>query len=314
MAKRVHTENRDGLMLLTKEIVASFDYFDDKKIIKVTPIKVGLCNLNYRVDCESGTVFFRVFGEIGRELHRAFEFQVQHAGYDLSIAPKPLVHYLASNTPLVFSQWCEALDKANNGVMISEFFEGKRWSDLASVPTHAIEELARQMHCLHNINLTSPCDEHEDGHEVLVHYWSDFRDKNEQASERYKHVNAYLSDLELDDDSLIHRDLNGTNLLIGSERQAIIDWEFCRNGDRYVDFATVIVELELNSKQSALLLESYNKLAKNSADNAKKLRQCQVYYLALCWLWHPNTLSEDEIAAYRSDYSMRLDQLLASAC
>lgn len=299
-------------MLLTKEVVASFDYFDNKVILGVTPIKVGLCNQNYQIDYHGGTVLFRVFGDVAKAEHRGFEFQVQQVVSHLAIAPVPLVHYLVADTPLQFKQWCEAQSKPNNGVMITEFFTGKRWSDITPLSSSAICKLAQQMHCLHNTALSSPLDEHRDGLELLAHYWNAFHDKSLSSIERFERIVTSLSDFSLDSDSLIHRDLNPTNILANADRQVIIDWEFCRNGDRYVDIATIIVELELNARQTTLLLDSYNLSAINKVGNDDKLHQCQIYYLALCWLWQPMTLNQQDSANYHAKYREQLDHLLVA--
>jgi len=297
-------------MSLTAKIISSFDYFDNKEITQVTPIKVGLCNQNYRVDYQGGSILFRVFGEEATESRRHFEFAAQQAANRLAIAPKPLIHYVASNTPLAFNSWCQRGDKPNNGVMISEYFDGQRWSDITPLTDNLLITLAQQLISIHQLELVAPLAEHQDGAEILDHYWQGFGDKNQADFQRYQQVLKAISALELVDDSVIHRDLNATNLLKDSQHQVIIDWEFCSRGDRYIDLATVIVELKLDAHQRELLVTHYNRHSVDTLLSLDKLQCCKIYYLALCWLWQPNMFSGQALVNYRQAYREQLDQLL----
>jgi len=317
-------------MTLPLSVVASFDCFSDKTLVAIHPIKVGLCNHNYQVDYVGGRALLRVFGEGASSQQRAIEFATQQGAHALNIAPKPLCYYPIANTPLKFQQWCDSHAQINCGVMISEFFEGQCWSELSTINDDSLALLAQQMASLHqmtlphnqNTNVDQSFTAPQDGLALLAHYWRCNSDHSAVNKRRYQRVVTKLSSLSLDYDCIIHRDLNATNILSNNDRQVIIDWEFCGEGDRYIDLATVVCELGLTTVQQEWLLlcyqrQCYQRQLSNDGQEPQplsrdKLRLCRIYYLAVCWLWQPEPDRAQVWSDLRAHYCNQLDTLLAN--
>jgi len=297
-------------MSLSPEVVASFDFFDNKDVTAITAIKVGLCNQNYRVDYHGGHVLFRVCGEGASAQQRQYEYAAQNAAYRINIAPKPLKHYPCSDTPPAFNQWCEQSNQINCGVMISEFFDGGRWSDLKDISDESLAKLATQMASLHQMDFSLDEQPH-DGLVLLASYWQCYQDKGPVEVERYQRLTSQLSSLVFTPDCMTHRDLNATNILTNGQQQVIIDWEFCGAGDRYLDLATVIIELGLNHSQLDRLLTCYQQQSTSDVLDSEKLAQCQLYYVAVCWLWQPESITAQAWLEQRDSYGNKLDYLLS---
>lgn len=80
------------------------------------------------------------------------------------------------------------------------------------------------------------------------------------------------------DTSVLHGDLNATNILMSGQNWHFIDWEFCTQGDVRWDLAAVCVEFELNQNETAVLLAAYRNsqnvfFEKQSVENAK----CEIH-------------------------------------
>jgi thiamine kinase-like enzyme len=84
--------------------------------------------------------------------------------------------------------------------------------------------------------------------------------------------------------ALCHHDLNPRNILFqGRTTVTLIDWEYARVNDRYFDLASVLVEFNLNKRDTLTFLRAY--LPRKEKLNTKKLHLYEKAYRALCQLW-----------------------------
>jgi len=302
-------------VLLPVELLRQFDYFNRRTILAISQIHQGLCNKNYRVDCADGSVLFRVFGPEIDEAGRAQEFAMLEFAHQIAIAPRPLAYYGAQRCPESFRRWCHEHKLVNRGAMISEFFDGQRLSQLREINPQQLALLAKQIARLHHHGTTSLTHQSQApyGLALLQQYWQLFKHKNSLSQQRYQGLKNNIAQLSFEHNCLIHGDLNGGNLLINEHRLSIIDWEFCSAGDRYFDLATVMVELDLSDCASKHFVQAYCDNLEITGVNSKKLQSMQVYYLGLCWLWQPNSLSGSALVAYQQRYADKLDQMLGDA-
>lgn len=300
-------------MILSAEIVKQFDYFTDKKVVSVTPISGGLSNHNYRVDLTDCVVLFRIFGGIVTQSNRYAEFASQQLACHLGVAPEPLVHYEASSCPNDFEHWCRCNDVVNNGVMITQFYHGVPLTKDQDIATEQLIALAENMATLHAQPTVSTLNLSHAGPAQLDDYWQLFTEKNAEDCEIYAQLLATLSTLHFEQDTIIHGDLNRSNLLIGEHGQCIVDWEFSVVGDRYFDLATVVIEFSLSCQDTEVLLNHYTAACAVDIDRSR-LRMMTLYYVGLCWLWQgPLPLDAATLESYQQRYKRQVVQLLGAS-
>lgn len=299
-------------MNLSADIIRQFDYFIHKEIVAVTPINGGLCNHNYRVELSDGVVFFRVFGGVVTQSNRYAEFSSQQLAFNVGLAPEPLVHYQPLLCPDDFKHWCQGNGVVNNGAMITEFYPGVPLTKHQQISPEGLTHLAKNMATLHGQPVISALSLSDGGLMQLDDYWQIFNDKSAQHRDIYQQLISTLSTLHFNQDTIIHGDLNRSNLLFSDQGQCIVDWEFSVLGDRYFDLATVSIEFSLSPQDIELLLQRYTKACAENIDRSK-LQLMMLYYVGLCWLWQgPLPLNAATLASYQQRYKHQLVQLLGA--
>lgn len=96
------------------------------------------------------------------------------------------------------------------------------------------------------------------------------------------------------DITVLHGDLNATNILMSDQNWHFIDWEFCTQGDVRWDLAAVCVEFELNQNETAALLSTYRNsqnvfFEKQRVDNTK----CEMH-----------TIKKDDFEMWKKAYAL----------
>lgn len=96
-----------------------------------------------------------------------------------------------------------------------------------------------------------------------------------------------LAGAQADAQSLVlcHNDLLRANRIVSGGRLWAIDWEYCAMGSPWYDLAVVAAGDELDSSDTALLLESYLGRPATVAESTR-LRQCGGVYQYLELLWY----------------------------
>lgn len=297
-------------MLMSHTLVNDLEFFSSQIVSHVAQINTGLCNRNFVVTSNQGQYLLRLFGPALDSQRRCDEFSAQALAYSAKIAPQPFVHYLPHQLPSSWLSWFKAHALPNHGLMLSAFFNGSRWSDMVSYSDDMLAALSNQLARLHQLSMTS-APKAALPMALLKGYWQDYGEKSLQARQRYQQVCAALTQLKLDNRSLIHGDINPTNLLINANEYQIIDWEFSCQGDYHLDLASAIVELNLDTAQSHWFISQYEGRRAGVTVDSQKLTLCKIYYLGFCWLWQPPQAGLLNEADHQQRYSDKLDYLLA---
>ena len=225
-------------------MLKQYELFKDKTIEEFTLLEnQGHCNLNYLLVCENKKYLIRKF-KLSND--RKSEFKIQKLVSKQNIGAIPLL-----------------LDEPN-GLMISEFIEGKHKIKLSQTE---LKKLAYLIKKLHKIKVQKKPN----------YLKQNFKFKDKKALKTFIKLQVFKKE-----PALCHNDLHDKNILFGKNIK-LIDWEYAGVNDKYFDLAPVVIEFKLNSMDEKKFLRSYFK--RTSKVNRKKLALYKIIYKELWKLW-----------------------------
>jgi len=295
--------------------------FSEVTATDISRLSGGLCNVNVKVKQANRIVVIRFLTatDASNSVDRQREFDHQLLAAKANIAPQPHKLYDISWLQCHFGEAWHPLAKQFCGVMVVDYCAGyallsanqSTLAQLQSLGTSLAISLATLVAAVHQLPYqaldqgaclnSSICDEYQSPYKRLNDYWQLVSQGNDSGNEELglqhqlvmTELLKQLKELTPGNLCLIHGDLNGGNIIVGSNQLWLIDWEFSALDDPYIDLASVLVEFNLTPSQRQLFLNQYETAA-TSIDLAR-LALLESYYCALCWLWfklQPSELAE----------------------
>ena len=226
-----------------EDVIARIPMWKDVADLKVSPLRGGMTNQNYRVDVGKESYALRVSGDktdlLG--INREYEYRTQTIAGELGIAPE----VIAFIEP--------------EGYLVTRFIEGR------PIPAEELkqpENLARvasvlnEIHAMPNIpGVFSPF-------LVVRDYTKIATEQNVTFPEKFDWLISQMNDAEaaLMNTSFIprpcHNDLLNGNFLLGNKLY-VLDWEYAGMGDVFFDLANFSNNHELSEDEDHVLLDCY---------------------------------------------------------
>lgn len=203
----------------------------------IEPIAGGRTNENFRVTSGGRTYFARLGVDLPHHgIRRTNEVLSNRLAADAGVAP--------------------AVIHAADGVMVTEFVEGRTLVQGEPLDDHTLVRLARTLRRLGDavVPLDLPA------FDPVAVCRRDFGALPAEtlSSDRRRRVQSILAVAPaLGSDRLIHADLIPENVIVSDERVAIVDWEYSGRGDQAVDVASVILHFGLEPGQAGLFIGAH---------------------------------------------------------
>jgi thiamine kinase-like enzyme len=233
----------------------------------------GSVNQVFRIDSASGRFVLRLDGAAWRRpgVDRGREWLLHRAAAAAGIAPA-----------IVYA------DPQAHGLLISQYQEGRLWSDRDFEDLASLRRLGERLQALHR--LPAPEIAPFDPWSVAQDY---VKEINKEAAGRFpeQQLREPLSRLQRNCElvranpaatSIVHGDLAHGNLLEGS-RLWLLDWEYAQRSDPLMDVACVLAYYPRAQAHGAELAAASGLSAAARNDG---LSQRIYIYQALVWLWH----------------------------
>ena len=222
------------------ELIKKHNFFKDTVIKSINLFEnQGYCNDNYLITCENEKYILRKL--LKNDINRDFEYKVSKLAFKINISPEPL------------------LFEKDNSFMLFEFIEGVHKNNLE---TNDLTLLAKALQSLHNIKIGS--------HPIKL----DIKSNTNQIKNAFETISKYPNEYVL-----CHSDLNSQNILFIKNKVKLIDWEYAGVMDRYFDFASIIIEFNLNKEEENIFLLAYDQNIQIQQD---KLTAYKHIYKILC--------------------------------
>ncbi|NRA60987.1 MAG: phosphotransferase [Psychrobium sp.] len=287
--------------------ISSLAFFSQRDILHIAKMTTGLCNSNYRVDCQDGRYLVRFLAKTraAGALTPLIEYQLQDTAFQCGLTQEPLIllteHFDMDGAGIIVMVFCQ-------GTALAELPEDQRCTPknlalLAPMLSALHRQCPRGLTSLIVAKSTTVLNSHNvqamlSGYQEHCHFEIS---TDQQAI--LSRVFRQLNDLTLTSVCLIHGDLNVGNLLLesffdkklGKSRLQLIDWEYGGSGDEYFDLASALIEFSCDKAMTDDFIAHYQRSRQDVDDNWQcdwhKLARVKLYYATLCWLWQPATVS-----------------------
>lgn len=272
--------------------VQQLSYFSNHHILDATPLHGGVSHQLIRVQSDYQSKHVDSVVRVLPSLMAATqEYEVMMHAHRLMLCPKPLA--------------CELLGA--NGVLVMPFVQGKLACDIA-LSKRQINQLAYGLIRLHESEFpTQIAQQSVNCHELIDEYYQRVS-LSADNKKRYIQAKALVSTLDFENNCLIHGDLNLSNLIINELEIAWLDWEYASVGDKYFDYAALIIEA--NESIEIQFIDALSQLS--HPIKKRKLLLFKLYYSLISWLWC-HIKNTPQTAAQILRYQEHIDYLLAVA-
>ena len=232
------------------EVVENFSHADISNPSNWQRLPQGLSNYNYKLSLSPDSFFVQSVNPKNISLLPNPERRVSQLELSQFAEIKPwLVDCYVDNIHLKISKWFDSVD--DSAIDLDDNF--------------VISDLAAFLANLHSIDETLIQNKNFPTLDIKTHLTSYYEKAVFLNPYKKRHFQAILeSGVKLADDfnphKLCHNDLGRPNLLWNErEKQLkVIDWEYCCISDPYGDFASLVLNCQLNAAQQSKLLEIYN--------------------------------------------------------
>ena len=213
------------------ERLAALDFWPSVPAIE--PIAGGRTNENFRVRAGGQLYFARVGQDLPHHrISRANELRCLTLASEAGVAP----HVLFAGT----------------GLLVTEYFEGRTLVQGDPVDDDTLARLGVALRRLWSA--TAPADLPAFDPVDICQGYVDALPAGTHDTRRRRKIEAILVAVPPRDNRwLIHADLIPENVIVASDRIAIVDWEYAGRGDPVVDVAAVAMNFGLDRRQAALL-------------------------------------------------------------
>lgn len=204
---------------------------------KIRPIEQGRTNQNYIAEDGEQTFFARLGVDLPHHgISRANEVRCCKLAAVLGLAPK------------VFF--------AAEGVLITEFIDGRTLCQGAAVSKALLDSLAQSLRRLHEAPVPEDLAPFDPA-DICRRQLDALPDASVSPARRRKVVDILQRAPELEARSLIHADLIPENVILRGDALFLVDWEYAGLGDPMVDLAMVAVHFRLVEPQVQGFLANY---------------------------------------------------------
>jgi thiamine kinase-like enzyme len=227
-----------------RETIARVPMWQNASDIKVSPLKGGITNRNFRVDVGGKSFHLRMPGENTELLgiDREYEYKASLIAGELEIAPE-VVYFIRPE-----------------GYLVTRFIDGR------PIPPEELrqpENLQRVTELLHKIHSMPSIPGTFSAFQVVRDYTDIARHYNVEFPEKFDWLISQMNDAE---SSLMkqyiierpcHNDLLNANFLVTDKQLFVLDWEYAGLGDVFFDLANFSNNHELANHEDQFLLDSY---------------------------------------------------------
>lgn len=195
----------------------------------ISPIESGRTNQNFLVICGQRRYFARVgYDLLNHRISRAVEARCAQFAARYGVAPA--VHY------------------AENGILVTDFVEGRVLSVADAGSPAIMERLARQLATLHALPLPQDIPVFDPGDSARFYLEHLAPGKLEQV--QYARLETIIEKTpKLEPIALIHADLIPENIIDDGQKLWLIDWEYAGRGHPAIDLAFIAMNFELSDRQ-----------------------------------------------------------------
>jgi thiamine kinase-like enzyme len=226
-----------------EEVINRVPMWKNAADLKVSPLRGGMTNQNYRIDAGKKSYVLRISGDktdlLG--INRDHEHRTQMIAGELGIAPE-VVTFIEPE-----------------GYLVTKFIEGR------AIPAEELkqpENLARVAAVLNEIHAMPSIPGVFSPFMVVRSYEKLAREHNVTFPEKFDWLISQMNDAEaaMQNTSRIqrpcHNDLLNGNFLLANKLY-ILDWEYAGMGDVFFDLANFSNNHELSEDEDHLLLDCY---------------------------------------------------------
>ena len=230
-------------LIAVEEAIARIPMWKDATDLKVSLLRGGMTNYNYRVDVGGKSFALRISGDNTELLgiDREYEYRANLIAGELDVAPE-VVYFTKPE-----------------GLLVTRFIIGR------SIPPEEIrqpENIQRVVEILHKIHALPKFPGVFSAFQVVRDYAEIARRYNVSFPENFDWLISQMNDAE---SALMtypriprpcHNDLLNGNFLL-AERLFVLDWEYAGMGDVFFDLANFSNNHELSEREARFLLECY---------------------------------------------------------
>ena len=226
-----------------EEVIDRIPMWENASDLKVTPLRGGMTNQNYRVDAGKKSYVLRISGDNTELLgiSREYEYRTQTIAGELGIAPE-VVAFIEPE-----------------GYLVTKFIEGR------PIPAEELKQpqnLARIASILNEIHAMPSIPGVFSPFLVVRNYTKIAQEHNVTFPEKFDWLINQMNDAEaaMMNTSRIqrpcHNDLLNGNFLLANKLY-ILDWEYAGMGDVFFDLANFSNNHELSEDEDHFLLDCY---------------------------------------------------------
>ena len=228
----------------------------------IEEIQGGWTNRNYKIDLDRGSYVLRLKGE-GTDLlgiDREQEHRVARLAGEAGVAPRVV--------------YCSEPD----GIMVTEYFEGKHFSRDEAAQPESIERLALTLRKIHSLRTACapfcPFQRAIEWLRTASQCGVNVPDEFASIADRIQPVrdSAYSHSYS---ECLCHNDLALSNIL-DHDGLKVVDWEHAGTGNPLFDLASLAVNAQLPPGSERLLLAAYFEKGQAPHEEALRARRCAV--------------------------------------
>jgi thiamine kinase-like enzyme len=236
--------------------------------LRVERLVGGSINDTWRVDTELGRFVLRVDGPAWRRpgVDREREQQLHEAAGRAGLAPRLL------------------LRADSDGVQVSEYLEGRRWSEADYIVPRQLRRLGERLAQLHTLEVPAgilPFDPVACARDYLKAMSAEARAAAEPRAAEIGAAAQQVAD-GTSTMSIVHGDLAHGNVLDGAQLW-LLDWEYAQRADPLYDVACALAYYPQAQPQAAFLLGAAGAVG---ARLTERLAAAIRVYDALSDLWH----------------------------
>lgn len=227
-----------------EEAIAQIPMWKDATDLKVSLLRGGITNHNYRVDMDGKSFVLRISGDKTELLgiNRDYEYRTQVIASELGIAPEAIYFH------------------EPEGYLVTRFIEGRH---IELEEMRKPENLVRVVDILHNIHALPTIPGTFSAFQVVRDYAEIARRYNVTFPQNFQWLIHQMKDAEtaLMSRPIVprpcHNDLLNGNFLATDQKLFILDWEYAGMGDVFFDLANFANNHELSDDECRFLLDCY---------------------------------------------------------